>query len=604
MLHSTSCFKYLFALWVLASSASLAQETAHLNMQPDRLRKAKDAEREAKAKNDPLLLAEAWYLYGKAYVFAGDYQTSQGYFLQSLKLLEPWGNSDELSRIYVRLSENEGRLGHAGDALRYANLALATARRIGSLSTLARAYGVMGRLYEERWTGQNEGNRAIYDSVLYYYRSQEFAFRALSDTMGLAETSLELGTLFTKTKNIKALTHFEKALHLVNLLHRDRMKVNVLMHLASAYLTFGKPQLAFQTLRAAEKLYIANRVDEYDTILGLEKEYVLYYQTTGEWKEAFAHQKQMNDLINRQLMSDHEGTVAQLNVAYETQKKQTLLNIQAENLQTQQRFTLAMSALFVLSTSMSFIFFRLYRKNQRISRQNEELVKEQNHRVKNNLQVVSSLLSLQSKRLTDETAKKAVEESRLRVESMAILHRRLYDGDKFARVNVDQFIQELVGGVLKSYGYYTVDAQFIIDDITLSADKAVPLGLILNELTTNVCKYAFPDNENPQLSISCHQTNNKIELTVADNGPGLDSPGRTDAQMEQSASCPSDVSGLEKTELNGENVHIERNGTFGLQLIQAQVEQLNGTSQFNSNTETVFPDTGLMGTSFTLKFST
>lgn len=81
---------------------------------------------------------------------------------------------------------------------------------------------------------------------------------------------------------------------------------------------------------------------------------------------------------------------------------------------------------------------------------------------------MSSLLSLQSKRLTDEAAKKAVEESRLRVESMAILHRRLYDGDKFAKVNVDEFIRELVGGVLKAYGYYTIRPQFIIDDIDLS----------------------------------------------------------------------------------------------------------------------------------------
>ena len=211
------------------------------------------------------------------------------------------------------------------------------------------------------------------------------------------------------------------------------------------------------------------------------------------------------------------------------------------------------------------------------------MVKEQKTRGKNNQQVVSSLLSLQSKRLLDPTAKKAVEESRLRVQSMAILHQRLYDGGRLAEVDLNDFIQELVRGVLKAYGYSTVTVNFAIDAIILSANKAVPLGLILNELITNACKYAFSDNETPELWVSCHRNNKKIELTIADNGSGLDSSGWADTRLDGPGFTLSKAT---------------KNGSFGMQLIQAQVEQLNGTYQFSTYTEGI-PS----GVVFTMEFS-
>ncbi len=584
---------YLPALWVTVTNVSLAQKPAGLRVQTERLHKNRQAEQQALERNDTIQLAEAYYQYGRTYVFAGDYRTSQGYFLKALRMLEPGGDSENLSRIYVRLGENESRLGRHDDAVRYARLALTVARRTGSLMALGRAYGVMAHLYEDRWVAHSANDRAMYDSVRYYYGQKQSAFQTLNDTLGMAETSLELGTLLTKVNDPRAIPHLTDALRMVSILHRDRMKVNVLLHLASAYLTFGKPRLAFQTLRAAETLYARNQVDEYDTILGLEKEYVLYYQTMGQWKKAFAHQKRVNRLVNGQLSSDREATIARLNVEYETEKKEALLRAQqgqlalrTQNLRTQQRFTVVSSTLFVVAAGMSLVFFRLYRKNKRISRRNEELVKEQNHRVKNNLQVVSSLLSLQANRLSDEVARQAVEESRLRVQSMAILHRRLYDGDRLAAVNLDEFIREVVAGVLRAYGFSAVQTRFAIDDISLSADKAVPLGLIINELVTNACKYAFPDNVRPQLRIDCHRQHHTLHLRVADNGPGLAGPDRADANQTTAR-----LGGFGETTIVREStdqLYAEPYRSFGMQLIQAQVEQLYGTYRFSSDAGSVF----------------
>ncbi|MFD2936407.1 sensor histidine kinase [Spirosoma flavum] len=212
---------------------------------------------------------------------------------------------------------------------------------------------------------------------------------------------------------------------------------------------------------------------------------------------------------------------------------------------------------------MSIVFFRLYRKNQCIGATNAELVKEQNHRVKNNLQIVSSLLSLQANRLTDESAKNAVAEGQLRVEAMAILHRQLYDGDQLAMINPAEFIPELVDMVLQTFGYTHVRLVYDIDAFVLPADSALPVSLILNELTTNACKYAFPDHPDPVFHVSCRQKKNQIDLLVADNGPGMLPQFPIDARSTSSTS-------------------------FGMRLIQMQVDQLRGMYTFAKQTGTVF----------------
>ncbi len=589
---------YAIGFWLMTCTVGRAKEPVYLTLNPERMLYARAVEQQAIAANDSLLLAEAWYLYGKTYVLAGDYRTAQAYFVKSLRVHEPRGDSFELSRLYVRLSENEERLGHTDKSLRFANRSLAIARRIHSDKALIRAYGALGDIYASLWDGNLTGNQRTYTRILAYYKKTEELCYKLHDTLGIAEASVDLGALFTRVKDPQAVPYLEKALRLFVLLDEDGVRVKAMAHLSAAYRMTGRYPLAFQTLQNAEQFYINRKLNEYDIRLLLERNYVNYYTAKREWKSAFEHAQKLAALEKNQLLADNDGAITRLNIEYETGKKEVLLKAQKrelalrlETLTTQQRFTIVTLMLFVIAVGMSLTFFRLNLKSQRISRRNEELVKEQNHRVKNNLQVVSSLLSLQSKRLTDEAARTAVEESRLRVQSMAILHQRLYDGGKLAEANLDDFIREVVVGVLKAYGYPSVHPRFAIDNITLSADKAVPLGLILNELTTNACKYALPDNDNPEFSVTCHRKATKIQFTVTDNGPGLER---------------SDVSGPDysaaDTSKNGwadQSVVSTAASTlpvsFGMQLIQAQVEQLGGISTFGS------PITG-RGVVFTLEF--
>jgi two-component sensor histidine kinase len=154
-------------------------------------------------------------------------------------------------------------------------------------------------------------------------------------------------------------------------------------------------------------------------------------------------------------------------------------------------------------------------------KEKELLVREIHHRVKNNLQTVSSLLSIQGRGIADEAAKEAVNDSRLRVKSMALIHQDLYREGDLTGVRMMEYVEKLAGSLITSYAASErVTASYAVDDIALDVDTAVPIGLVLNELLTNALKYAWPDGRTGRLMIALKHHADALELTVADDGVG------------------------------------------------------------------------------------
>jgi two-component sensor histidine kinase len=153
----------------------------------------------------------------------------------------------------------------------------------------------------------------------------------------------------------------------------------------------------------------------------------------------------------------------------------------------------------------------------------EWMLKEIHHRVKNNLQVISSLLTNQSNYLRDPLASAAIRESRNRVQAMALIHQRLYQTDTLARVNMAEYVREIVNSLLESFDRFdTVTTQLNVAAVELAIALATPLGLIVNEAVTNVLKYAFPPAGRGTLTIALTEgPAHHFHLTIADDGVGL-----------------------------------------------------------------------------------
>lgn len=166
----------------------------------------------------------------------------------------------------------------------------------------------------------------------------------------------------------------------------------------------------------------------------------------------------------------------------------------------------------------------LREKDEYLNKQNQliqDLLKELNHRVKNNLQVVSALLSLQAYRSRNPDAISALEEGKNRLISMSILHKKLYQDNFFNQISLDEYVDDLEDHVFLGFEH-PIEMKKDIEEIMLTADQAIPLGLMLNEIFTGLRSHAFePDARSRIVEIKAELKRPYVILSIKDNGTRL-----------------------------------------------------------------------------------
>jgi len=151
------------------------------------------------------------------------------------------------------------------------------------------------------------------------------------------------------------------------------------------------------------------------------------------------------------------------------------------------------------------------------------LLREVHHRVKNNLQIIISLTNLQMRRIDDIHLKQALAETQNRVKAMSLVHEKLYQSEDLSMVNFSAYIQSLVSQLFTYYGVNSRKIVLHIDIGTIMIDinTAIPLGLVINELVSNVVKHAFPGERSGEVFITAKEENNRMAITIRDTGIGF-----------------------------------------------------------------------------------
>ena len=153
----------------------------------------------------------------------------------------------------------------------------------------------------------------------------------------------------------------------------------------------------------------------------------------------------------------------------------------------------------------------------------EMMIKEVYHRVKNNLAMVSSIINLQIGESENETELNSLHDLRSRIDSISMVHAKLFRGKDLNNINMDEYIRDLVDNLIDSlvHSGVMIAADISIPEVAIDFDKAVPLGIIITELTTNAIKYAYSEQETGLISISYCEKDEGFEIVFSDNGKGL-----------------------------------------------------------------------------------
>lgn len=286
--------------------------------------------------------------------------------------------------------------------------------------------------------------------------------------------------------------------------------------------------------------------------------------------------------------SETNSLINELAIKYETEKKEkenALLkeeNIKQSFLNHSQKETTNYLIMgLIIASLIGFTFFGRSRRKEREkenlekivsertaelnfkNKQKELMLQEIHHRVKNNLQVISSLLRLQTHYKGEKDVDEILNNCIDRIKCMAILHDKLCQANDYSEINLQEYFSELINYVSQNYDNVSPNTkiELNITPLTLHINKLIPCGLIINELVSNVYKYAFDKNSLNnliQISFSKNDIDNTYHLTIRDNGKGYP-----------------------------ENFDIDKQGGLGMVIVQSLVEQLDGTLSFEKNGGTI-----------------
>lgn len=303
-----------------------------------------------------------------------------------------------------------------------------------------------------------------------------------------------------------------------------------------------------------------------DDKMGIKLVNTEFERSTGLYNEEIENKKNLLDFVVKDQLAEINK---HLNLE-EFKEKNTLKNYEIQLMDKKGEIRDYLATIgFIPGTKNSLISLIDVTEHKKAENQvkaslkeKEILLREIHHRVKNNLQVISTLLFLQSGEITDPEIIENYRESENRIQSIALIHEKMYQSTDLSSIDFTSYINSLIDDISHSYDTGQKDIKIQIDTghFYLSIETVQPLGLIINELISNSLKYAFKGRNNGIITISLEELDSKyFKLTVSDNGIGLP-----------------------------EDLDFENSQTLGLLLVNNLVEQLEGTIRLIKNGGTIF----------------
>ncbi|MEM8524793.1 MAG: histidine kinase dimerization/phosphoacceptor domain -containing protein [Bacteroidota bacterium] len=514
------------------------------------------------ALDDKASVAMMYYYLGLDLHGIGRSSEAEAATLRSIEMYDSLGNREMIAKNYIQLCNLYPYYGDTLRSIEYGEKGIEELAKLGIDDRNAHAHTFLALAYQ--YGGQYEEAVQAATTSMEIFRETKGEERYWNPQY-IQNYNIR-GNAYLELKSYnKALTDFKYSLMISEQYDLGEQYGDYLL-VATALTELERFEEALASIAAAERYQIEHEFDDPSAY----KAYAETYEAMGDYKQALAYEKRAETYEIEDLKERIASMESELIVKYETAEKNKLIDLQSSQLQQQKRIqqlSFGIGGLLILLLGGLFL---TYRSNQKRNRQlqelnndledtntqldqrnaqNELLLKEIHHRVKNNLETVSSLLELQSAQVEDDEVQSVMQASQSRVQSMSILHQKLYQRENLASIEMKDYFKNLAESVLDTYdAWEKMNIEYDMSEMELDVDTAVPIGLIVNELLTNALKYAFPDGEKGKVYLSLKQVQPKgLQLLVADNGIG------------RSANTPSQGTG------------------FGSQLVALLTRQLCGT---------------------------
>ena len=458
----------------------------------------------------------------------GDLSAAIDYTLRGIALQDSIGRSFDNGFFYAELGDMYTQMQLWDQAKKYIQLSYDLAEEMDF---------TIGQSFSLRNLASNALSQSNTEEAIRYVEQALKLDSSINYLNGLSKSHRDLGAIYEQSRSL------EKAIHHYDLALRYLENTDNPLDFAKVYQGLSRVHLAKRQRAKAMHFHqlAANYRDQLEDLQYLVEQDLLgakIWEFNGQHEKANrawkSHYENQNKLLNRDIANRITG----LNIAFETKQKEqeiNLLNTENEmanlKLSTSLRRNILLGIGLVMFGLFTFFLFRLNRKvkaqNKTISKalkEKETLLQEIHHRVKNNLQLVSSLLSLQSEHVEDSSAHSALMQGQNRVQSMALIHQNLYQGEHLTSIDIKTYLQKLVSNLIDTHSIddKKIEFEMNIEALEIDIDTAIPLGLITNELVINSLKHAFKNKSKGVITVELYEDEKALTLVVSDNGIGLE----------------------------------------------------------------------------------
>jgi len=514
---------------------------------------------------------------GSVYDTLGKYDKTLEYYLRSHNQYEQINDKEGIASSLNNIGNIYQALSNLDKALEYLQQARDMYKSIGDSIGVAMAVHNIGIIYHDM---------GDYDKALEYYFQSMQTDIDRDDKAGIAASYNNIAIVYDEMNELdKSLDYYKRSLALSEMIIDNYSIANTTNNMGYLFLKMNQPENAYKHFTDA--LNIAQDIGAQEIIKESYDGLFQYYQRKNDFQKSLEFYKRLEDIKDSLFSISTQKQIAKLQLQYDLESKEREIGLlQKDNeikklqLNRQKNLRYFFIAILIFLVFIILLIYYAYitkiRMTKNLLKEIEErakieeqlklslkeknvMLKEIHHRVKNNMQIISSLLHLQSKYITDERSLEIFQDSQDRIRSMALVHEKLYRSSDFSSIDFSEYIKDLVDNIhLPEFDNIAISID--VENVSMDINKAIPCGLIINELVTNAFKHAFPGEREGKIEITMNlHDKESFILVVSDDGIGMP-----------------------------EELDFRTTTSLGLQLVTGLVRQLQGNIDVDKSTGTKY----------------